>query len=289
MNAPDKIKESIGGAARYSFRNGSDSPAIMGASPFGNWQSVKDSVLGVSTFHGNAATRHGEQHESSAIAKAKSVFNLTGTEQLRLIDYPYAATLDFLADGGEIIVEVKCPYQGKNSKIWKSVMDYGDPSYYVWQAHHQMMVAPLARHHILFVYDADSGDYCFAETDRSESAITSLKAEWDRFYVWMESDQADPSDGWIKASDTFEELANKYLACDRIIKREQELQSEYKTKLLALAEGEKIRSQQLTLVKSVRAGNVDYKKIPQLQGVDLEQYRGKSAEVWTIKPNKEAA
>ena len=59
-----------------------------------------------------------------------------------------------------------------------------------------------------------------------------------------------------------------------------------KGELLALGEGEKVRGAGVTLVKSVRQGNVNYKAIPELAGVDLEKYRGAPSEVWTLKETK---
>lgn len=37
------------------------------------------------------------------------------------------------------------------------------------------------------------------------------------------------------------------------------------------------------IVKQERKGNIDYKKVPELQGVDLEKYRGKKISYWSIK------
>lgn len=283
MNAPNEIKESIGGATRYQFRNGSDSPSIMGASPWGSWQSVKDAIMGVSTFKGNIATRHGEDYEAEALAAALKEYSVSGQSQVRLIEGEYAATLDFLSDDGETIIEVKCPYQGKNSKIWKSVMDFADPSYYIWQAHHQMLVAPNAKVHVLFVYDASTKSYCYCETTRNQSAINDLKAKWDDFYAWMATDQPDPNDGWVQASQTWCLKAAQYADITKQLKSMEEQQASLKKDLLDMAEGDRVKGSGLTLVKSIRQGNVDYKKIPELKGLDLDQYRGKSTEVWTLK------
>jgi predicted phage-related endonuclease len=283
MNAPNEIKESIGGATRYQYDNGSDSPAIMGASPFAGWQDVADRINGVSTFTGNIATRHGEQYEPFAIAKAKKHFDIEGTEQVRNIVGRYAATLDLLSDEGEFIVEVKCPYQGKKSKIWRSVMDFADPSYYVWQAHHQLLVTPSAKVHYLFIYDAESGDYCFCETMREQRHIDALCAEWEKFHAWMATGEKDPHDGWIQASQTWCDRATEYTEITAQIKDLEERQAELKKELLELGEGEKVKGAGLTLVKSVRQGNVNYKGIPELAGVDLDAYRGKPVDVWTLK------
>ena len=43
----------------------------------------------------------------------------------------------------------------------------------------------------------------------------------------------------------------------------------------------------VTIVKSMRRGNIDYSKVPSLRGVDLEKYRKASTEVVTVKVGKE--
>jgi putative phage-type endonuclease len=48
----------------------------------------------------------------------------------------------------------------------------------------------------------------------------------------------------------------------------------------------RIRGSGLTLVRSVRRGSVDYKRIPQLRGVDLDRYRAAAKEVVTLKWEK---
>jgi len=275
--------ESIGGATRYSYRNASDAPKIMGASPYGGWTAVRDAILGVSTFTGNVATRHGENYEDAAIEAFKKQFELAGSSQVRRMSGEYAATLDFLSDDESIIGEIKCPYQGKASKIWKSVMDYADPSHYLFQLHQQLLCVPSAKFAYLFVYDAESGESCYCETTRSEAAIAGLKAAWDAFYLWMATDQPDPNDGWIQASQTWCDKAAEYAAITKKIKDAEKDQAALKQELLLLGEGEKVKGAGLTLVKSVRVGNVDYKKIPELKGIDLDQYRAASTEVWTLK------
>ena len=48
--------------------------------------------------------------------------------------------------------------------------------------------------------------------------------------------------------------------------------------LLALAQHPKESGAGVTVTRFWKAGSVDYKKVPQLQGVDLEAYRRKGAE-----------
>jgi hypothetical protein len=42
----------------------------------------------------------------------------------------------------------------------------------------------------------------------------------------------------------------------------------------------------LTIIKTERKGSVDYSKVPELVGVNLDSYRKKSTTVWTINEDK---
>lgn len=49
----------------------------------------------------------------------------------------------------------------------------------------------------------------------------------------------------------------------------------------------RIRSGLVTMVRSFRKGNINYSKVPNLKGVDLEKYRGASIESVTVRLEKE--
>lgn len=68
-----------------------------------------------------------------------------------------------------------------------------------------------------------------------------------------------------------------------IIKHHQKLAQEYKEKLIELSYGKSYATPDYALIKSVRKGSVDYKKVKELQGVDLEPYRKEGCEIWSFK------
>ena len=48
--------------------------------------------------------------------------------------------------------------------------------------------------------------------------------------------------------------------------------------LVALTQHPREQGAGVTVLRFWKAGNVDYKRVPQLQGVDLDRYRGKARE-----------
>ena len=266
-------------AFRRTMRNASETPMIMRVSPFGGWQHVKDAKDGKG-FNGNAATAHGTKHEESARQKFEEVFGMIGGPSC-VSDGQYAASLDWIAHDEKAIAEFKVPYQGKNSKLWKA-MEQGDALYYSWQVQHQLMVTPSAALCYFFVFDADSGDYLCAEILPHEGSFQRIREEWDAWQAWRDSGEPDQADGLKHDDDLWGKAAQEYIRAKKLVDlANQELDSA-KQALVDLSEGTKDYGCGVTVTRSERKGAVDYAKVPELKGVDLEQYRKKPTTVTTV-------
>ncbi len=77
-------------------------------------------------------------------------------QPLVLVDGEYSASLDGLTLGGERLLEIKCPFKGRDSTLWQAVSDGQLPEHYHWQVQHQLMVtgAEVAD---AFVFDGADG------------------------------------------------------------------------------------------------------------------------------------
>ena len=286
MNMPCDIPESIGGAERNLYRNASASPMIMRVSPFGGWDQLRKTYRGEG-FTGNRATEHGHKYEAIAREAAAKKLNLDLAGPTRLILGDYAASLDDITKDGKVILEIKCPFQGKDSKIWKSVRDYGEPSYDFWQMQHQLFCAPDAEIVVLFLYDSATGDSIYTEVDRDPNSIARLKAEWDKFWTWKDTEEPDNQDGWMHRDDyTWHQVAERYLEAKKAFDGAKDDLDVIKQELIDLSEADKVQGSGISLIKTSRIGSVDYKKVPQLAGVDLDQYRGEPTDVWTVTTKK---
>jgi len=78
-------------------------------------------------------------------------------------------------------------------------------------------------------------------------------------------------------------LEEAYKQAKKNLEDAQNNMQKVKDLIIKEANGNNIESDLLHVTKVVKKGNVNYKNIPQLKGVDLEEYRGKSSEYWTIK------
>ncbi len=120
----------------------SDAPTIMGENPWSSANHLMKDKLGLNPpFHGNAATRDGQYHESFArkalIKEAK--FNLIPlVVQDDKVPY-FAASLDAVSEDFQHLFEIKCgvksyQYVAKNKRV---------PKYYCGQLQHMLMVLDL--------------------------------------------------------------------------------------------------------------------------------------------------
>ena len=105
-------------AYRKEMRNASETPAVLGISPwltpYGLWL-VK---TGRGTQPVTPAMAHGTQLEPQARAAYEAQ---TGEimNPLVLQDGLYSASLDGINLAGTLIVEVKCPFRGRQSALWR--------------------------------------------------------------------------------------------------------------------------------------------------------------------------
>ena len=76
----------------------------------------------------------------------------------------------------------------------------------------------------------------------------------------------------------WQQAAEAYLRCKADCDDAEAKAQDAKTKLIALTTHSRESGYGVSVTKYWKQGNVDYKKVPQLQSVDLELYRGKMRE-----------
>jgi len=283
MHQPIKIDLEQGSQEWLDFRKtkigASDSASILGIgfkSPYALWQEK----LGLSETIVNAAMRRGTENEPLAIA----AFAMEEGVIVKPAVYIHpkhewmAASLDGISSDLKVAVEVKCPGRidheiASNKKV---------PPKYVPQLQHQMEVMGLDEMFYLS-YQTES-TYCF-KVYRDQKFIDKMIEKEYEFYEcvqnlvapFSENDHKQISDeSWIHAS-------NQYILSRDRRKRFEEEEEFWKNQLVSLSGQSNAMGNGIKLSKTVRQGSIDYKKIPELSNVDLEKYRGKSVEFWSVK------
>lgn len=196
-------------------------------------------------------------------------------------EYPWMmASLDGINHEEEFILEIKCGGQRLHDQARIGVI----PEYYMCQMQHQLAVTGFSKAFYLSYFD---GEGIIIPVDRNDQFIEdtllpSLKEFWDCL-----SNLIEPAlqDGDYQKVDTYEwnVAANEYRTIGDQIKQLTEYQNNIKNNLIDMCGDHNCIGGGVRVIKTKRKGIVDYGSIPELETVNLEQYRKKGSEYWTIR------
>jgi putative phage-type endonuclease len=264
-------------AYRLAKRNASESAAVMGVSPWQTPYQLWLAKTGRATTKVTTAMRRGTDLEPAARAAYEDRTGLV-MQPLVLEDGAYSASLDGMTLDGDLILEVKCPMRGTRSDLWQDVMAAKVPEHYVVQIQHQLMVSAAATAH-LWVFDGNAG--ILHEIVRDNGLMQGIRTAWDGFQQYLDGDVPPPlseADTVVRADLAWSAAAGIYAAVKREAEAAAERLEAARTALVALAVHPRETGAGVAVTRFWKAGNVDYKRVPGLQGVDLNAYRGKARE-----------
>lgn len=262
---------------RKLYRNASETAAVMGVSP---WQSPYELWL-VKTGRKITVETEAMRHGTATEPAARAAFELESgliMQPLVMVDGVYSASLDGITLSGEIIVEIKCPYKGQTSELWQTVHTGNVPAHYMLQVQHQIMVSK-AKHAYLWVYDGNEGIGISIEPNAD--TFEQIKAAWESFQPYLDNDTPPPltdQDTLTRTDYMWEQAATEYLRLKAASDEATTNADEAKAKLIAMTAHSRESGFGVSVTRYWKQGNVDYKKVPALQGVDLDVYRGKMRE-----------
>lgn len=264
-------------AHRRALRNASETAAVLGISPWVTPYQLWLLKTGRAEQPANAAMLRGTELEPLA-RHAYEVETAQVMQPLVLQDGAYGASLDGMTLGGELIVEIKCPMRGQDSTLWRSVASAEVPSHYMAQIQHQLMVSKAALAH-LWVFDGQVGLLHVIEPQAG--LIEQIRQAWDAFQVYLDSDTPPPlvdADTLRRDDDTWSTAAEAYLKAKLAAQASDEALDQAKQALVVLAAHPKEQGAGVTVTRFWKVGSVDYKKVPELSGVNLDVYRSKARE-----------
>lgn len=262
---------------RAKYRNASETAAVMGVSP---WQTPYELWL-VKTRRKVTLETEAMRHGTATEPAARAAFELESSlimQPLVLVEGDYSASLDGITLSGDTIVEIKCPYKGQTSELWQTVHTGSVPAHYMLQVQHQLMVSQ-AKHAYLWVYDGSEGIGLVIQPD--QPTFEKIKQAWDEFQPYLDNDTPPPltdQDTLIRSDAIWQQAAIEYLNCKAASDESLAKVDEAKANLISLNAHSRESGFGVSVTRFWKQGNVDYKKVPQLQGVDLDVYRGKVRE-----------
>ena len=261
---------------RMAHRNASETPAVLGLSPWTTPYQLWLQRTGRATVEVTTAMAHGTQLEPQARAAYEA---LTGhvMQPLVLVDGDYSASLDGITLDGDLIVEIKCP-KSKDAKLLQEARAGRVPVHVYWQLQHQLLVSGADLAH-LFVYDGKDG--ILIEQQPEPEVWSTITQGWDRFVEYVVADRPPPfteRDTVVREDPEWETAAREFVALKAAADTVAEQLDAAKQRLVALTAHTSEQGFGVTVTRYLKTGSVDYKRVPQLVGVDLDQYRGPARE-----------
>jgi len=182
-------------------------------------------------------------------------------------------------NGCHDILEIKC---GKKS--YEQAKEGIIPDYYMSQLQHQIYIADHDRASY-FCYISRSQNVLIV-VKRDDAFIEKMIEAEKKFFDCLMNFSPPPltdRDFTVRTDPHFIEKADKYSLIKRERQRLEQEEDALRDELIRESGGLSVKVSGLTISKSPRRGNIEYNAIPELKSIDLNKYRKKSIEVWTVR------
>ena len=279
-------------AYRKQHIGASDAPIIMGASkwklddgriktPHVLWQEK----LGLlDTTINNAAVQYGRNMEGAAREVYQTmVGDLFEATVVINKKYPHLmASLDGLNITGDRAVEIKQANAEDHALAKQGII----PDKYYPQVMQQYLVSEVD---YIDYFSFHKGEGVRVPVKKDEKYLKLLEKNLNSFWDCVvnlkepeltENDFIERTGEWISIAESLYKVQQEKKALEV---EEKKLKEQLKN----CSKGQNSRAGGFRYTLSTITGRVDYKSIPELLNVDLEQYRGKPTESWRLKKEKE--
>lgn len=266
----------------------SDAPVVMGVSPWSTPYQLWEQKTGKTEKNaGNWATNRGNEMEPRARATIELHLGLDFPPVLaEHPDFPFMrASLDGYNEEFKIVLEIKCPGKEDHDKAAHGEI----PAKYYPQLQHQLFVTG-ARKLFYYSYTEDenkNGEGHLVEVLPNVEYMKELVGKMMKFWKCVQTN-TEPELGekdykLVRSSVIHEDLYSWKRIKDNISILEKQLE-EVTKRILEKEDvkGKRVRCGNFKIGLTTRKGNVQYAKIPELENVDLDKYRGKPSVYQTI-------
>ncbi len=260
----------------------SDAPVIMGLSPWKNqYQLWMEKTGQTEGFQGNWATERGQRLEPLA----RDMYNKKyGTNMVvaQMENGPvFRASFDGVDHAIRKIIEIKCP-----GKVAHQAALCGEvPDYYAPQVQWLLMISGYDECDYVS-WDGESDDLVVITVKANREYHESMIASANEFWNLVQTKTPPPTE-WLTVEDTELLAALEHYENERVqLAAIEKTMDELKKTITKLAKSPMLTCGNFKVQWVERIGNVDYSKIPELNGLDLNQYRKPASKYLTIKKVK---
>jgi putative phage-type endonuclease len=188
------------------------------------------------------------------------------------------ATLDGIDADKTILVELKCPGQEDH----KTALEGKMPDKYYPQLQHQLACTGLNKAHY-FSFDGANG--VIIEVTRDEAYINKLIDKERSFWECLVNNiPPEPEDDEyeLRLDDQWREHAQAIVALRLQMQALNETEKFHRDRLITLARERNSCGAGVRLRQVVSPGRINYKAIPELSSLNLEQYRSAPSIQWKL-------
>jgi putative phage-type endonuclease len=275
---------------RTKFIGGSDIASIMGTSPYKTAYTLWLEKTGKKPpvdISGEFHVQRGVINEPVALAKLEEQLGEKFESNKRFVENYKSCEVDGYSN--TTIVEIKC----MGAKAHEAVKDGIVPKGYIDQCQWNMLLSKTNRC-IFASYRPEDDSLHLYSIDRDEKRQIKIFFKVDEFWhgnvlADVEPPLTDADYKDMSSDEEFKQLAKAFKDVSARKKEAEETLSAIKKdldKLLKSKDITKGMGHGLRLNKYQRKGSVEYKKIPELEGVNLEEYRKKPVNVFDVRASK---
>ena len=265
--------------ARKGKIGASDIPVVMGVSPYKTPYQLFLEKLDGQEQKDNYAMRFGRENERKALDLYEKETGLIVIDRVYFhpVHFWMMASCDGVDMDETIITEVKC----HGEKVFEDVL-FNDkvPDYDMPQLQAQIETSGINRVHYIAFFD---GKIAYTEVTRDSSYISKMIPQAESFYKCMVS-KTPPKlceRDYVRPKD--EKKAYRLGEVKRAIKALESEAEILQKEIIQESDGNNIIFDDFKIFKSVNPGSVEYKKIPELKSVNLDNYRKPSYTKWSLK------
>lgn len=275
-------------AHRRNFIGASDAPVVMGVSPWRTRYQLWQEKLRLNEGQKeNRAMIYGKEMEEVARqAYEEYTGNIVSREEKDTLVY-HSEKKFMMASLDGFVLKKSIPLEIKNvgEKDHFTAKKGKIPNKYYPQVQHQIACLNVD---LLHYFSYRYGDFALVEVERDPTYIDKLYLEEIRFWdlvLNLEAPELTDRDYVLFEDQEWDSLATKWRKVTEDLSVLENKEREYRAALIAKAAGQSSKGSGVCLTKIVRKGSINYNKIPELIGVDLERYRKQSGESWRLTHN----
>lgn len=272
-------------AYRQGRFNASEAGAVMSCNPWFPRSPAElfDLKSGARDVVVNAAMSRGTELEPVARDALESVTGIQFTPVVKERGR-YSASLDGEDFDGVYACEIKVP-RSLDSKLFKckSPEDLKKAApHYWWQMVHQRYVAGFKKIWF-FAWHPDNQIAISIPAELLDADRDALIEAWESFGKALDANERPEPPVIERSDDEWLAAVNAYTEAKQAAKAAAAAEKDAKDLLIEIAGKKPTRGYGVQVIQIERAGSVDYSKIPELDGVDLERYRKKPTKYWSVK------